>query len=255
MDDGAHIRLVDAHAEGVRGHHDWRLARHERALRLGAGLALHARVIGGNMLTQLAAQPLGGRIGALARAGIDDRGQRSGLGQQGRDSGLSFALARRRHHVVREVRPLEAGGDPHRVVQAEPVDDVDGHPRRRRRRGRQDRPRLQTLGDLPELVVLGAEVVAPLADAVRLVDDEQADVSLQLLADAGRPEALRRDVEHPRPRHRARGEATRRSRAPVRCALISSARPPRPSTWSCMSETSGETTSVSASVSSSAGSW
>ena len=38
----------------------------------------------------------------------------------------------------------------------------------------------------------------PLAHAVRLVDDEEADVALELLADAGRPEPLRRDVEHPR---------------------------------------------------------
>ncbi len=33
---------------------------------------------------------------------------------------------------------------------------------------------------------------------MRLVDDEQPDVALELLADARRPEALRRHVEHPR---------------------------------------------------------
>ena len=74
---------------------------------------------------------------------------------------------------------------------------TDDARRRGRRRG-EDRPRFQTLRDLAELVVLGAEVVSPLAHAVRLVDDEQADVPLELLADAGRPEPLRRDVEHPR---------------------------------------------------------
>ena len=69
----------------------------------------------------------------------------------------------------------------------------------------------------------------------------------------GVAEALRRDVEH---LDLAGERALERSRlsAGSRWALISSARPPRPSTWSCISETSGETTTASR-RSSSAGSW
>ena len=53
-------------------------------------------------------------------------------------------------------------------------------------------------GGVGEGEVVGTEVVAPLRDAVRLVDDEQADVGLRDCAqEARRGEALGRDVEHP----------------------------------------------------------
>ena len=46
--------------------------------------------------------------------------------------------------------------------------------------------------------VVGPEVVPPLRDAVRLVDHEQADPRLpDALEEAGRGEALGRDVEQP----------------------------------------------------------
>ena len=56
------------------------------------------------------------------------------------------------------------------------MDDVHGYAWRRRGGGGEDRARLQAARDLAELEVLGAEVVPPLADAVGLVHDEQADV-------------------------------------------------------------------------------
>ena len=48
VDHRAHVGLVDAHAERVRRDDHRRLAGHERPLRLGARLALHARVVGGH---------------------------------------------------------------------------------------------------------------------------------------------------------------------------------------------------------------
>ena len=80
----------------------------------------------------------------------------------------------------------------------------DGHLRRRRRGGGDDRLRPQPARGVGEAEVVGAEVVPPLGDAVRLVDDEQADVRPpQALEEPGRGEALRRDVEQPHvARHR-----------------------------------------------------
>ena len=70
---------------------------------------------------------------------------------------------------------------------------------RRRGRGRRDdRLRAEPARGVGEAEVVGTEVVAPLRDAVRLVDDEQPDRHLaQRLEEARRGEALGRDVEQP----------------------------------------------------------
>ena len=59
------------------------------------------------------------------------------------------------------------------VAQAEPLDDLVAHRRRRRRREREHGRAPERLDRRAEPQVLGPEVVAPLGDAVRLVDDEQ----------------------------------------------------------------------------------
>ena len=46
MDHAAHVRLVDPHAEGHRGHHDLELAALEGGLDAIALSGVHARVIG-----------------------------------------------------------------------------------------------------------------------------------------------------------------------------------------------------------------
>ena len=197
MDHGAHVRLVDAHPERVRRHHHRRLAGHERALRLGARFALHPGVVGRHGPPELRAQPLRGRLRLLAGAGVDDRRQRIGLGQQRQRRRLLGALGADLDDVVGEVRAVEAGRDPHRVAQPEPLRDVDGDPRRRGRRRGEDRARPERAGDVAEPQVVGPEVVAPLAHAVRLVDDEDPDRRLaQPVDESRRREPLRRDVEH-----------------------------------------------------------
>ena len=76
--------------------------------------------------------------------------------------------------------------------------------------------------------VVGPEVVAPLRDAVRLVDDEEPDLRLpDPLEEAGRGEALGRDVEQPRAPGRPRGRAPRRFAAASCCALTSATLPGR----------------------------
>ena len=92
--------------------------------------------------------------------------------------------------------PVEARRHAHRVAQAEARLDVARDLRRRRRRRRDDRLRLQPARRVRETEVVGAEVVAPLRDAVRLVDDEQPDPrALHRLEERRRGEALGRDVQ------------------------------------------------------------
>jgi hypothetical protein len=82
-----------------------------------------------------------------------------------------------------DVRAVEAAHEHLRVAEAEPLDDLVAHRRRRRRRERQDRRPSQRLGGGGELQVVGAEVVAPLGDAVGFVDDEQRRARRRQLAE------------------------------------------------------------------------
>ena len=87
-------------------------------------------------------------------------------------------------------------GDADRVAQPEALGDVVGDLRRGGRRRGDDRLGLQPARRVGEAEVVGPEVVAPLRDAVRLVDDEQADLDvLHRLQERRRGEALGRDVE------------------------------------------------------------
>ena len=96
-----------------------------------------------------------------------------------------------------------------------------------------------------EAEVVGPEVVAPLRHAVRLVDDEQARRAPRGSARGSRrAEALGRDVEQAQLAGGARATA---GVGAASCWALTSAASPgaarsSASTWSCMSETSGETT-------------
>ena len=70
-------------------------------------------------------------------------------------------------------RTIEGG-----VVHRELLDDVVADRRGGRGGQGEDGGVAELVDRLPEAQVVGAEVVAPLADAVCLVDDEQADAGL-----------------------------------------------------------------------------
>ena len=123
----------------------------------------------------------GDLLGALAREAVDDARLALVAGEELQQLVQRLALL---DDGVADVGPVEAGDVDGRVGEPEPHAHVvarlgvggggaghDGHA------GEQ-------AAQLPELDVLGAEVVAPLADAVRLVDGEQGD--------AGRAGVLRR---------------------------------------------------------------
>jgi len=76
-------------------------------------------------------------------------------------------------HAQPDIGPVETLDHHARIAHGKPLHDL-GTDGRRRRRGEGQHGRVsQILNHGAKPQVIGAEVVAPLADAVRLVDDEQ----------------------------------------------------------------------------------
>ena len=137
------------------------------------------------------------------------------------------AVVRHGHDGEGQVGPVEAGGHPHRVAQAEAratmsfatcgvAVAVEATSARAPEIAR----------GVGEAEVVGAEVVAPLRDAVGLVDDEQADPRVARCArrsPATRSARARRTAAAARPRPRARA---RRGWPPASCCALTSATRP-----------------------------
>ena len=226
--DRAHVGLVDAHAEGVGGddHVDRVLAaRHEAPLHHRALVAFHPGVVGERPQAG-AAQLLGDLVGVLAGAAVDDRRAVGRVGEPRLEQRLAArlrALALQRDHVEGDVGTVEARPHPQRLAHLEALRDLDRDRHRRRRRAGHHRRPAEPLGDLRQPQVVGAEVVAPLGDAVGLVDRQQVDLALPDRVEEGpRGEALRRAVDDLRP-----PVADRLQRRP-RCPLRPSPRRPSP---------------------------
>ena len=145
----------------------------------------------------------------LDRRRVDDAGalERVVAGEErGEDLelvGFFVGLAR----FVDQVRAIESADDRLDVIDAELVQDVFAHRRRRGRRQRQH-GRMAELGDhAAERQIRGPKVVAPLTDAVRFVDDEERHVDrLQQLQEGFVFEFLRRRVDDA---HAARARCAR----------------------------------------------
>ena len=117
-------------------------------------------------------QPLRQRIHFLARRAIDDAGLAAVPLEHVEDLRLHL---RAREHAIHQVRPIERADQLLGVAQAELRDDVAPHARGRGRGVGVQADRRPALAQPRELAILGTEVVAPLADAVRLVDGDEAD--------------------------------------------------------------------------------
>ena len=168
MGDEAHVRLVDAHPERDRRHHDDAVLLEELVLVARARLVVHAGMVGERVDAALA-QHGGELLGALARRAVDD----AGFARMGEDEVNEFAAA--------------AGLRPHGQAQVGPIEAVHEHDRRGGEQafgdvgarhlvgGRRERHRLhaERLAHAGERHVFGTEVVSPLGDAVGLVDREQ----------------------------------------------------------------------------------
>ncbi len=187
----ANVRLVDAHAEGDGGDHHHILGRHEIALVARAHAGVEPGVIGAYRAA--AARDLRrDLVGGVAGGGVDDASagligdERLELGGQpvaGRDG-------------VADVRPVEAGDDQPIIGNAELLEDVGAGMRVRRSGEREPRHVRKGIEQRAQQTVIGAEVVPPFGDAMRLVDREQRERGrAQQATEALARGAFGRDIE------------------------------------------------------------
>ena len=196
MDDEAHIGLVDAESEGIGGDDDAEAVAGEGVLDADAVLFGHAGVVAG----AADASPLQGLsegLDALAGGAVDDGGSLIAEGLQ--ELGNLFQLlllAADADGMEAEVGAVKASDANVGVVEAEARDDVVAH-KGVGGGGEGDDGRIAEAGaGGAEVAVAGAEVVAPLGDAVRLVDGEEGDVHAAQGGDeAAVGKALGGDVE------------------------------------------------------------
>ena len=100
------------------------------------------------------------------------------------------------HDTVEQVRPVVAGGEQPRVLEVQPLGDVAAGRIVGGRRQRQQRRFRKALLEDAERLVVAAEIVAPLRDAMRLVDREQRDPAAPQQIEAMRHrQPLRRHVQ------------------------------------------------------------
>ena len=176
MDDIANVGLVDAHAKGVGGNHHLNVVVDKGALALAAGVVAHAGMVTANANaagTQRFGKLTCQRIDGLAGGAIHDA-----------------ALTRMRDHVVAhpgglglvahllaakvEVLAIEARHHRRGILQAEHLLNVRAHTLSRRSgKGRHDGALRQGIDELTNLQVGGAEILAPLAHAVGLVNGHE----------------------------------------------------------------------------------
>ena len=170
MDDETHVGLVDSHAEGVGGHHDARAAREPLLLPDRAFGVGQAAVVAGRG-DACVAQEFGELFAAVARAHVDD----TAAGHVAHHAKQLLVLVLVVPHGVGEVGPCERAAQDVRFGEAQLPHDVAGDGGCGRCRERQHRHLGQPFAQFGDAQVGGAEVVAPLRDAVRLVDGQQRD--------------------------------------------------------------------------------
>ena len=176
MNHVAHVGLVDTHAKGIGGNHHLNIVVDKGALALTTGVVAHAGMVAANA-NAAGAQRLGKlacqRIDRLAGRAIHDA-----------------ALARMRDHIVAhprglglvahllatkvEVLAIETRHHRRGVLQAEHLLNVRAHTLGRRSgKGCHDRALRHGIDELANLQVGGAEILAPLAHAVGLVNGHE----------------------------------------------------------------------------------
>ena len=202
--DHAHVRLVDAHAERVRGDDGADVAIHERRLHVVPVRIVQAGVVRERRYAS-ALERLRHLLDIAARCGIDD-GHARVLAQHADERGILVRVRLGGDHVVAQVGAVEARDDGVGVLEPELPRDVGADVRGGRGGERHHGRPAQAFAHLGDAQIAGPEVMAPLADAMRLIDGEErhADI-LQPLCRAAEVEALGGHVQHLHlaPRHAA----------------------------------------------------
>ncbi len=188
----ADIGLVDAHAERDRRHHDDAVLLQEDILVARSGRRLHAGVIG-QRLDAGVAQEFRQFLGLAPRAAINDA-----------------ALPPMRHDEIGDLLAA-AGFCRHRQPQVGPIEAVDKHSGLTRKQPGQNVGARGGIGGRGESHGLHAaelrlhlakprifrtEIMAPLRDAMRLVDGQELDLGALEQIERVRPhQPLRRDID------------------------------------------------------------
>ena len=197
----------------------------------------------------------GDLLGSRARARVDDRRQRV-LAAQALGHQRALLVRRRARHGEGDVGPVEAGGHPQRVAQPEPARHVGRHPRRGRGGGGHERARAERAARRRRG---GSSRAGSRAPTARRSGPRRPRTARRAPPPSAPGSPARRSARAPRRAAAARPPTARSSAAafaPASCwALTSATWSPSPraasaSTWSCISATSGETTTVRSSRSS-----
>ena len=201
MDHEPHIALVDPHAERDGGHDHIDLVAGERILVAGALRLAQAGVVGHGahaLRHQPSRQSFDGATAhavddaVVAAMAADDPENILARVALGDTWGALAALAMHRDVQVGPVeRTLEAIG----LLHTQLADDVAADAARRRRRQRQHRDLAELGLQVLQLAVRRPEVMAPLADAVRLIDHHEAQAALGDDRTQGALEPLGRDID------------------------------------------------------------
>ena len=115
--DEAHVRLVDAHAEGDGGDDDDAAVLAEALQHGAADVGVETGMIG-ERRASLAGQPRGRLLDRLARQAVDDAGVLGVLGLDELPQPLARAHAAHGRDGVADVRPVEAGDEALRAARA-----------------------------------------------------------------------------------------------------------------------------------------
>ncbi|CAM2177626.1 conserved hypothetical protein [Burkholderia latens] len=204
MNDEAHVRLVDAHAERVRGDDQARVAVHEAVLLVAAFPGRQPSVVAGDAFSARR-QPRPYALNLAHGRDIDDARALQFAGQIEQPPLLEFERAcgfaasvsgARMNHAVAQVGPVRTRAHDRGVAQSQCVHDVFDDFRRRGGGERKDRRAAHRLYRVRDIEKCRPEIVPPLRHAVRFVHDDEFHARLRATGEdvdeCGLREAFRR---------------------------------------------------------------
>ena len=200
VDHEPHVRPIDAHAER-HGRDDDVGTFVEKRLLVARPLLVGEAGVVRERAVALGDERPGHGVDFLARQAVDDAGLPRARLQHGIDLRVEL---RALPHPVDQVGPIEVADQHEGIAESELFDDVVAHAWRGRGRECVDGDIGKRGAQGAQQAVLGPEVVAPVADAVRFVDGDEPDapaheLTLEALAVLAH-QPLGRHVEQPEPR-------------------------------------------------------
>ena len=192
MGDEAHVGLVDSHAESHRGNHHHVFAGNECGLIGGAHLRVQSGVIGQDGPPGHERQLVRQFLHLAPGRGIDDAGAGL-LGHQGGQLPHRIVAVA---DGIADIGPVEPGDDQAVVGNAQLGQHVGAGVGVCRGGQGQTRNLRKGIHQRTQRAVVRPEIMAPLGDAMRFVDGEEADRrAAQQFAEMALAGAFRRDVE------------------------------------------------------------